>query len=419
MRTNEKVEACILSGTVQVPASKSDGQRALLAAALADGTSILSNVGQSEDELAMRKSCAAIGANLSENQAGFHIQGTEKFPSHLQLNCGESGLGLRLLASVCAVHPGEFELSGEGSLLQREHQFFTSHFKDRMKECRLEEGRLPLHMIGPLEGGNLYVNGSVSSQYISGLLMALPLLKEDSVLKVDQLNSRPYVDMTLATLKTFGIRIQEIEKDCFSVAGNQNYQACEYTVEGDWSAASYWIAAAILGHPIRISGLQAASLQADRALIEVIELVGGEVFWQDDQLSIRAHEPRAFQFNAQHCPDLFPALVTIAAFCPGRSVISGANRLVNKESNRGLSLQEEFGKLGLRIELHDDEMHIFGGNPLKSARVSSHNDHRIAMCLAIAATRISGGLEIEGAEAVAKSYPDFWKDLFSRVQADH
>jgi len=418
MRTNEKVDFCVLTGTVQVPASKSDGQRALLAAGLANGISILTNVGQSKDEIAMRKSCEAIGAKLSENQAGFQVQGIEKFPSHLKLNCGESGLGLRLLASICAVHSGEFELTGEGSLLLRDQQFFAKFFQEGMPACTLEDGRLPLRMIGPLRGGNFQVDGSLSSQYISGLLMALPLLKEQSVLKVDYLTSRPYVDMTLATLRSFGIAIRETEKNCFTIAGNQIYQACNYTIEGDWSAASYWLAAAVLGHPISISGLQESSLQADRAMLEALELVGCEVHWQNEQLSVRVNALQAFEFNAQHCPDLFPALVTIAAFCPGQSVISGVRRLVNKESNRGLALQEEFGKLGVRIEIHDDEMHIFGGTPLKSAKVSSHNDHRIAMCLAIAATRIPGGLEIEGAEAVAKSYPEFWKDLFSRVQAD-
>lgn len=416
---NEKVEACTLSGTVQVPASKSDGQRALLAATLADGASILMNVGQSKDELAMRNSCLAIGARFSEITAGLQVIGAQNFPSKLHLNCGESGLGLRLLASVCAAHDGDYELNGEGSLLLRDHHFFTTHFQDRMRFCTLEEGRLPLRLAGPLKGENMEVDGSASSQYISGLLMALPLLKENSILKVDQLNSRPYVDMTIATLKAFGIRIEEMEKDCFSVAGEQSYRACEYTVEGDWSAGSYWLAAAILGHSIRIAGLQAHSLQADRALLEAIELAGGEIVWKDGLLTVHVLALRTFQFNAQHCPDLFPALVTIAAFCPGRSVISGVHRLANKESNRALSLQEEFGKLGVRIELHGDEMYIFGGNPLKSTRVSSHNDHRIAMCLAIAATRIPGGLEIEGAEAVAKSYPEFWNDLFSRVQVDH
>src|SRR3989338_4225344 len=175
MRTNEKVSSCILTGTVCIPASKSDGQRALLAATLADGISILTNVGQSRDEMAMRKSCEAIGAKISESKDGWFVHGAKKFPSHLRLDCGESGLGLRLLASVCAAHAGEFELSGEGSLLQRNQQFFTKYFRERMPACTLEEGQLPLRMVGPLRGGNLRVDGSSSSQYISGLLMALPL----------------------------------------------------------------------------------------------------------------------------------------------------------------------------------------------------------------------------------------------------
>ena len=196
-----------------------------------------------------------------------------------------------------------------------------------------------------------------------------------------------------------------------SIAGNQSYECKEYIVEGDWSSASYWLVASALGHDISLSGLNLASAQADRALLQMLRGAKCVIHFEYDLVSVDGSRKIPFNVDATHCPDLFPALVTLAAFCNGVSTISGVSRLKNKESDRGIVLQEEFGKLGLKIELDGDKMIIHGGTKLVAAEVDSHNDHRIAMCLAIAGSKIDGEVTISGTEAVSKSYPGFWDDF--------
>lgn len=415
---NEQVAKGFLRGQVHVPPSKSDAQRAVLSAALAEGTSVLTNIGTSADTQRMLSNMVKLGATVQMKGEQLVITGFSSFPGEAELNCGESGLGLRLMATVCAAKGGRFILTGEGSALQRSQRFFEAHFRQWGIAAELNDHMLPLRINGRLRGGELQADGSQSSQYISGLLMALPLLKEDSVLQVSALSSEPYVDMTLATLKTFGIWVRR-EHSTFYIPGNQHYRATEYTVEGDWSAAGYWLTAAALGHDIRIGGLNPSSLQADRAMLEALEKAGCRIHWEEEVLEVRPGELTAFQFDAHHCPDLFPALVTLAACCPGTTEITGADRLVNKESNRAVALQQEFAKAGVHITVEGDTMRIAGGGRLQRATVDSHNDHRIAMCLAILAKQIDGGLTIERAETVAKSYPDFWKDLRALEQDAH
>lgn len=408
---NKRIASGTLHGIVQLPPSKSDGQRAVLCAALAQGKSVIHNLGPSADEQAMVRSIRQMGAKVESEEGNLRVTGIEKFPENLILNCGESGLGLRLLAGICAAHPGEFTLTGEGSILKRDHSFFTGHFPQWGGACTLNGGKLPLHISAPIKPGNWIADGSASSQYVSGLLMAMPLLREECTLKIEQLTSYPYVQMTLQTMKAFGVDLQQICDDQYALTFPQTYRPCVYQVEGDWSAASYWLVAAALGHPVKLAGLKNDSFQADKAMLEALNRAGCEVVWSEGELGVQSKKLYPFEFDATHCPDLFPALVTLAAFCPGISILRGVHRLANKESDRGLVLKEEFGKLGLRINLDGDEMHVYGGSSLKPAQVSSYNDHRIAMCLAIAARQIEGGLEIEGAEAVAKSYPNFWEDL--------
>lgn len=401
-----------LKGTVAIPPSKSDCQRALLAAALAKGKSVLHNYGESDDEMAMLRNIIALGARVENSgTSALEIQGIEMFPMSAKINAGESGLGVRLLTSILAAHEGEFIIDGKGSLLNRSQHFFEIYLPEFGAEVKSTDGFLPLIIKGPLVGQEVKIDGSLSSQFLSGLLMALPLSTTNSVLVVDNLKSFPYVQMTLDTLEKFGIEIENDNFNIFRIKGNQKYSAAKYSIESDWSSASYWLVAAAIGHDIRIEGLNPQSLQADRALLDALDVANCFVTSVDGQLTVDGNDRRAFEFDATHCPDLFPALVTLAAFCEGTSTIKGVSRLATKESDRGLALQEEFGKLGLEIELNGDIMSVNGGQVLHSNKVHSHRDHRIAMCLAIAGTKIAGGIEIEDAEAVGKSYPGFWDDL--------
>lgn len=407
-------------GTIVVPPSKSDSQRALLAAALDKGETVLVGVGESADETAMMLTIEQLGAVVvREGENRCIVHGIQQFPEAATLNAGESGLGVRLITSMCAAHKGCFHINGEGSLLERPQGFFEDHLTQLGVKVRSSGARLPLEVCGPMHGGKLEIDGSVSSQFLSGLLMALPLIQSDTELVVNNLKSIPYVRMTLDTLARFGVSITQTNFERFLIPGNQKYQCEAYRIESDWSSASYWLVAAALGQNITIHGLAMESYQADKVLLDA--LVGANCVVSQDEHGIRidGNYRTAFSFDATHCPDLFPALTTLAAFCDGDSYIYGLHRLKSKESDRGLALEMEFEKLGLGItrEEENDVLIVHGGVLLTSAKVDAHNDHRIAMCLGIAGLFIDGGVEVSGAEAVAKSYPQFWEDL-ERLQSE-
>lgn len=404
-------------GNIHIPASKSDSQRTIIAAGLSQGISLLKNVGKSKDEQVMLNFIQLIGAKITLLSEGeLQIEGTTHFPETANIDCGESGLSTRLIVSICAAHQGVFNIEGEGSLLKRPMLFFEKYLPELGAKINSEEGFLPLCIEGPMSGKKIEIDASEGSQYLSGLLMALPLLTENSELKVSKLVSKPYIEMTLKTLRQFGIEIQNEGLEQFTITGKQHYRATNYNIEGDWSSASYWLVASALGFPITVSGLKKDSLQADKAILKAFELANCKAIWQDDKLTIDGTNRKAFSFDATDCPDLFPALTTFAALCEGISEIKGVHRLQHKESNRALALQNEFAKLGVLIEFQDDLLRIDGGKKFQGATVSSHNDHRIAMCLAIAGMFATEVIQISGEDAVNKSYPDFWKDLESLTQ---
>ncbi len=400
------------NGTVYIPASKSDSQRAILCAALAHGESVIKNFGASDDEKAMLNSVIKLGASVDQlSTHEIKIRGIERLPDYAELHAGESGLSLRLLTTLCAVIPGNFKINGKGSLKKRPMYFFDHLFPRLGCEFKSDEGHIPFEINGQITEDNFSVDGSQSSQYISGLLIALPLKESSSFLKVVALASIPYVRMTIHTLEAFGIYIEQNNYEDFSIAGKQRFQPCEYTVEGDWSSASYWLTAAALGCKIQVSGLQMASLQADKEMLNALMNANCTVLFEEDGISVDGSKRKPFEFDATNCPDLFPALATLAAGINGTSKIRGVKRLKDKESDRGVVLQKEFKRLGLKIELEENVMLVYGTGQLKGGKVNSHGDHRIAMCMAIAALLTDGNIEISGAQSVSKSYPSFWSTL--------
>lgn len=407
---NKLVAPGKLFGRIHVPASKSDAQRAILAAALANGTSKIYGIGESEDVNAMLHNIECLGAKIQRIGNDVIVEGGVDRCDELDLNVGESGLGLRLMASVSAALSQNVRINGEGSLLQRTHPFFEDSLTQLGVHVKSNKGKLPLSIQGDFHGGSLVLDGSLSSQFLSGLLMTLPLLEEDSELTVMNLRSTPYVQMTLDTLKAFGVIIEHQNFEKFYIKGGQKYQATKYAVEGDWSGASYWLVAAALGNELTIDGLLLNSQQADKAMLDALVAANCVVNIENEGIQINGSNRKAFVFNATDCPDLFPALAVLAALTPGQSRILGVNRLANKESNRGEVLQNEFDKLGIKIDLEGDLMIIHGDQQINTSIIDSHNDHRIAMCFAIAA-KFGNGLEIESSQCVNKSYPQFWTDL--------
>ena len=395
---------------IKVPASKSYAQRAILMAALSKGESRIKNVGRSDDVENILQVARCMGASVVQRDDvdEWKIRG---FEGTLKSNwiVGESGLGARLAIPLAAVFSEQITIEGHGSLLARPMTVHTEALPKLGVDLNHNNSLLPIQVKGPIIGGEIHVDGSASSQYISGLLMALPMAKTDSRIIVNHLASRPYLDMTMDLLKQFGISISENE-DVFQVAGNQQYASTNYIVEGDWSGATFWLVYGAIHRPISIKGLNKTSQQADRALLDLLKKVGATVEWQDDILLISPNGLQSFEFDAWHCPDLFPALVVLAAGIEGESIIHGVDRLMHKESDRGAVLKEEFSKLGLIIDITGNKMIVHGTGKLKSGAIHSNNDHRIAMAGAIAALLTEQGIEIHQAESVNKSYPEFWQE---------
>lgn len=406
-----KISPHIDKDVVVAPASKSYAQRAILAAALSSETSIIRSFGSSADVEHIIEVARQMGASvdlIDIHPKTLQIKGHVNQPQ-LKWQVGESGLGARLAIPIAAAITETCTITGEGSLLERPMTVHEKALPQFGVEIRTNNGKLPVQVSGKLTGAKVRLNGADSSQYFSGLLMALPFISADSELIIDQLASRPYLNMTLALLADFGIDI-EVHDNTYTIKGDQSFCGVNYTVEGDWSGAAFWLVYGALYKTITIHGLNENSLQADRAILEVLDLTGAPYRWEKERLIISPSQLNPFDFDAWHCPDLFPALVVLAAGITGVSKIHGVERLIHKESNRGIVLQKEFAKLGLELELNGNTMIVNGTGKLRSGTIHSHNDHRIAMAGAIAALLTNEGVEIIKAEAVNKSYPHFWEE---------
>jgi len=397
--------------TIHVPASKSVAQRILFGAALSNTPIEIFNLGTCDDVLHIKEIIKQLGAEIIETEHSIIVTGNKK-TINSTLNCGESGLGIRLTTTIASTFGKEFIIKGAGSLLKRPLTQFTE-FLPQMGVKINENAKLPLQISGQLKGGEYTVDGSLSSQYISGLLMALPLCKEDTILSVTSPTSLPYIDITLSVLNLFGIKIENHEYTKYIIKGNQFYQpqVNNTSIEGDWSSAAFWIVYGAIKGEVKLKNLEQDSTQADKTILTVLDKMGSKYEWSGKDLLVNKHNLKPFKFDATNCPDLFPILVVLAAASNGTSTIIGVNRLTYKESNRALVLQKEFRSLGLKIEILDDKMYVYGEEKLNSGTIQSNNDHRIAMAGAIASILTNKGILISNAESVNKSYPNFWESI--------
>jgi len=399
-----------IAGEVKAPPSKSLMQRITAAALLAEGTETkILNPSASQDALAGLRIAEKLGAEVRQEEGAVIIRGGLN-PRGGDLDCGESGLSLRMFSAVAALCGQELRLTGKKGLLHRPVAMLEGPLRELGAHCRTQNGFPPVTVRGPLLGGRAVIDGLLSSQFITGLLIALPTARADSELSIRNLKSLPYVDMTLGMLKDFNIEIDHDGYNNFKIKGRQKYEIGAYRVKGDWSAAAFWLAAGAWSGRIKVTGLKLDSLQADRRILEALEKAQAKVSTSQDSVQSEKSELEAFRFDASDCPDLFPPLVALACTCQGKTVLTGVERLKHKESDRALALSQEFGKLGADIRIKGNLMEITGGK-LQSGEVHSHNDHRIAMALAIAALGAEGKVVIEEAQCVAKSYPRFFEDL--------
>ncbi|MGD9994330.1 MAG: 3-phosphoshikimate 1-carboxyvinyltransferase [Salinivirgaceae bacterium] len=399
-----------IQGEVKAPASKSFMQRAIALSVLADDETLIENPSRCDDALAGLNIAASFGCRIYDNGSFISIiPSKEALPQ--KLFCGESGLAIRLFAPIAALFAHPVELAAEGSLLKRPAGFVTHTLQQFGVKVESNNGFPPISIQGPINAGKADLDGSLSSQFLSGLLIALPKAKGNSVLKVKNLMSIPYVSMTLQAIEAFGGNIENKDYQEFIVPGNQTYKGGTYKIEGDWSGAAGLLVAGAIAGKITVKELQSASLQADVAILKALQQAGARINKEEEQLTVsKPAELQAFDFDALHCPDLFPVLTALAANCKGTSKIHGVHRLVHKESNRGEALKQEFNKIGINIDIQDDIMYITGGT-VTSGKVNAHNDHRMAMALSLAALNASGPITIEDALCVNKTYPGFYNDL--------
>ena len=403
-----------LRGEVIPPCSKSYAQRALAAALLASGRTTLRGIELCRDTRSAIEAIRTLGARVEIMDDNTLIIDGGLNPVADCLNVGESGLAARLFTPIAALCDKSMLIEGEGTLRHRPMAMMVEPLRTLGVEVRDGGGRLPIEVRGPIQGGRVVVDGSISSQFITGLLIALPRAKHDTTIEVRDAVSTPYIDMTLETLERFGVEIMHNEGDYseFYVEGNQELKAVDYTIESDWSAAAFIMVAAAIAGEVTVRNISTLSRQADTLVCRALERAGASLIIEEGAITVSHRPLEAFTFDATNSPDLFPALVALAAAAEGVSTIRGIERLRGKESDRGEVLREEYRKLGIEIELDYDEnvMRIVGGKP-HAAEVDSHDDHRIAMSLAITALRIEDEVAIRNRECVAKSYPSFFEDL--------
>ncbi|WP_294100070.1 3-phosphoshikimate 1-carboxyvinyltransferase [uncultured Ruminococcus sp.] len=386
-----------LSGLVTVPPSKSVAHRMVIAAALSEGTSTITNIYPSEDILATMSCMRKLGAEIDFTGDRAEITGIKDIPETAELDCGESGSTLRFLIPVACALGVKTTFQGRGRLPQRPITPYLYEFPKHGISFEYDN-TMPFSVNGKLTGGKFYVDGGISSQFITGLLFALPLLKEDSeIVLTSHLESKPYVDITLDTLRDHGCKIEETENGYF-VKGGQHYEPFSGKVEGDYSQAAFFKAANSLGSRIEIAGLEEKSFQGDKKIVEICEKI---VYNKNGSL-------QPFDLDCSDIPDLVPILTVLGCFCEGKSYIRNAARLRIKECDRLSAISQCLNKIGGRVKELDDGLEIEGVLALNGGTVESFNDHRIAMSMAVAATRCTSPLKIKGAECVRKSYPDFF-----------
>lgn len=394
-----KIYPSKLIGTVKAPSSKSYSHRMLIAAALAGGVSEISNVTESDDINVTAGAMEALGAKILADEGTYTVSGIKTPAEKAYINCGESGSTLRFMIPVAAALGTNATFDGRAKLPTRPITPYTREFPKKGVTFEPQSG-LPIEIKGRLRAGEYSLEGDVSSQFITGLMLALPLCEEDSVIKLTSpLQSKPYADMTIAALKNFGVNIKEVDMDglpLYLIKGGQKYSPCRISVEGDYSQAAFFYTANALGSEVKITNLDPNSVQGDKDIVEIIEGCGKEL--------------SAFTVDVGDIPDLVPILAVLGSFTTGQSRIINAARLKIKESDRLVCVANALNAIGGRVTAGEDSLIIDPVKSFKGGEVDSCNDHRIVMAAAIAATVSEGPVIIHGAENVNKSYPRFFED---------
>lgn len=408
-----KFSPFIPSGIVNVPPSKSDVHRAIICAAMANGVSRISPVALSNDIKATIGCIKALGADAVLENNVLTVDGTNMYKNKTALlDCGESGSTLRFFIPIAAVGNINATFVGKGKLPQRPIGIFTEALPKAGTVCKTEGG-LPLEIKGQLKSGIFEIPGNVSSQFITGLLLALPILEGDSeIVLTSPLESVGYIAMTIRTMKQFGVNIQATEKG-WHIKGGQSYKTCDYTTDGDWSQAAFFMVLGAVSGKVTVKGVAKDSTQGDKKCAEILARFGAKVTQLDNEVTVEKGELKAITIDASQIPDLVPVLSVCAAFAEGTTKIINAERLRIKECDRLKATAELLNNLGGKVKELSDGLEITGVSSLKGGNVNGYNDHRIVMSAAVCAARSDEDITATFAMSINKSYPDFYIDYNS------
>ncbi len=397
---NIKITPSKLEGTVKIPPSKSVAHRLIICAALAQGTSEIENVYPSKDITATMEAMRALGAKIDFSATKAVVRGIEKPAEKAVIDCCESGSTLRFIIPVAAALGTATEFHGRGKLPERP---ITPYLDEFPKHGVMFDynGTMPFSVRGKLTAGEYRISGGISSQFITGLILALAIVDGDSeIVLTSRLESKPYVDITIDCMRKFGCNITETDRG-YLIKGGQRLKACNCTVEGDYSQAAFFEVANTLGSCVKIDGLNVNSYQGDKKIVEICN----EIVYNKTNTLI------PFNLDCSDIPDLVPILTVLGTFCKGRSYITNAARLRIKECDRLTAMAKNLNAVGAKVTELDDGLVIDGVGSLEGGEVDAFNDHRIAMAMAVSSTRCKKPLIITGAECVSKSYPNFWEDF--------
>lgn len=413
--TAVKITPTKLKGIVQVPPSKSLAHRAIICASLAKGVSRIDNIEYSKDIQATIKAMKSLGTKIEEFENYLIIDGTTTFTKqNSEIDCEESGSTLRFMVPISIVEENKVHFVGRGNLGKRPLDTFYEIFERQNIGYMYKKDILDLYVIGKLKPDHYIIPGNISSQFITGLLFALPLLKGDSIIEISStLESKGYIDLTLQMLSQYGIKIINNDYKSFVVMGNQEYQAHDYRVEADFSQAAFYLVAGAIGNDVVLTDLNLNSLQGDKATLSILEAMGAKINVVSDGIKVTGENLSATQVDASQCPDVIPVVSVALALAQGKSEVINAKRLRIKECDRIIATSSQLNELGGSVVELSDSMTIRGVSEFVGGNCSSFADHRIAMMLAIAATRCNQSVIIDNMECVEKSYPSFWEDYQS------
>ncbi|MCY6369992.1 3-phosphoshikimate 1-carboxyvinyltransferase [Clostridium ganghwense] len=427
----------VLKGNVKVPPSKSLAHRAVICAGFAEGESNIDNIIFSDDITATSKAMEGLGVEIkvkeenikeenikeenikeekntqAEKRVRLNIKGNEQLSLlNNTVDCIESGSTLRFLIPIALLAEGEVTFKGRGKLVSRPLDVYYEIFEKQNIYYETNNGELPLKIKGGLKPGEFRVKGDISSQFITGLMFALPLLDGDSkIIITTELESKGYVDLTIDTLNKFGVKIENKDYKEFYIKGNQKYSNRDYRVEGDFSQVAFWLVAGALGDSLKCEDLNINSLQGDKVIVDILKKMGADISINKNYIEAKSSSTKGIVIDASECPDLVPVLTVMAALSEGTTKIVNAKRLRIKECDRLNAIASELNKIGGDVEELEDGLIIRGKKSLKGGKVDSWNDHRIAMAMAVASIKCEEPLIITNSDAVKKSYPDFWTDF--------